>query len=91
MAHLGELLKLAAHALHHYSGLGDTRRPIETLGYRLALDGDRVVRDPDRRRPGRGAWVCGDDCLRTAVQRRTLSRAFRRAVSAAPDVVDSGD
>jgi predicted RNA-binding protein YlxR (DUF448 family) len=56
---------------------------------RLALRGDRVVADPARVLPGRGAYVCDAACARTAIERRALHRAFRRAVSVDPDLVES--
>jgi hypothetical protein len=43
------------------------------------VDG-RAVHDPDRRLPGRGAYVCDDDCAARATQRRGWARAFRAAV-----------
>lgn len=48
---------------------------------RLVADGAAVVTDPDGTRPGRGAYVCDATCLATAVERRALARAFRRAVT----------
>jgi predicted RNA-binding protein YlxR (DUF448 family) len=56
---------------------------------RLALDDDRVVADPTATRPGRGAYVCGSECLARAVRRRGLQRAFRRSVSIPSDLVES--
>jgi predicted RNA-binding protein YlxR (DUF448 family) len=29
---------------------------------------------------GRGAWICGVECLETVVRRRALSRAWRRSL-----------
>jgi len=54
---------------------------------RLALEpGGRAVLDPERRRPGRGAYVHHDDeCLRRAHQRGGLARAFRARVESAPE------
>jgi predicted RNA-binding protein YlxR (DUF448 family) len=55
-------------------------------------DGDgaaRVVADPAARLPGRGAYVCNAACTETALRRRALPRAFRRAVTTAPDFVES--
>jgi predicted RNA-binding protein YlxR (DUF448 family) len=49
----------------------------------------RVVADPAARLPGRGAYVCNAACAETALRRRALPRAFRRAVSTAPDFVES--
>ncbi|MFF5022009.1 YlxR family protein [Micrococcus luteus] len=54
---------------------------------RVALDSSTeppsVVWDPERRRPGRGAWLHpGEDCLHLALRRRAFGRAFRPAVDA---------
>ncbi|MGT2464008.1 YlxR family protein [Sinomonas atrocyanea] len=41
-------------------------------------DAQRVVVDPRRRLPGRGAWLHPDQaCLKQAVKRRAFHRAFR--------------
>jgi predicted RNA-binding protein YlxR (DUF448 family) len=56
---------------------------------RLALDGDSVVLDAAGTRPGRGAYVCGAACARRALTRRSLPRAFRRAVSVDEHLVES--
>jgi predicted RNA-binding protein YlxR (DUF448 family) len=56
---------------------------------RLALRDGRVVADPSATLPGRGAYVCGPDCLDHAVRRRALQRAFRRSVSVPSDLVES--
>lgn len=46
---------------------------------RVALvDGEAVV---DRRAPGRGAWLCGVDCLAAARKRRGFRRAWRTDVA----------
>ncbi len=55
---------------------------------RLATDDGRVVADPLRRRPGRGAYVCGAACLGTALERRALPRAFRRPVTVEAEKLD---
>lgn len=48
---------------------------------RDAEDSQRVVVDPRRRLPGRGAWLHPDRaCLTQAVKRRAFQRAFRGAV-----------
>lgn len=54
---------------------------------RVALDSSTeppsVVWDPERRRPGRGAWLHpGEDCLHLALRRRAFGRAFLSAVDA---------
>ena len=44
-----------------------------------------VVPDPERRRPGRGAWLHPDvSCLDLAVRRKAFGRALRSGVG--PDV-----
>lgn len=68
-------------------GCGAVRAKPDLL--RLALDGRTVVADPAARLPGRGAYVCGAACLERAVHRRALARAFRRTVSAPPELVES--
>jgi uncharacterized protein len=47
---------------------------------RFAAVGDRAIVDPERRLPGRGAYVCDDACAERATRRRVWGRAFRRAV-----------
>jgi predicted RNA-binding protein YlxR (DUF448 family) len=48
-------------------------------------DAARVVVDPRRRLPGRGAWLHPDrTCLKQAVRRRAFQRAFRGAVDHRP-------
>jgi hypothetical protein len=45
----------------------------------VAVDG-ALVPDPQRRQPGRGAWVHPElDCLRLAERRRAFPRALRAA------------
>jgi predicted RNA-binding protein YlxR (DUF448 family) len=56
---------------------------------RLALRGDHIAVDHAQREPGRGAYVCGRDCLAEAVRRRLLQRAFRRPVSIDAQTVES--
>ena len=58
---------------------------------RLALAGDRVVRDERAVRPGRGAYVCDAACFDRAVAARALPRAFRSAVSTPANSLDSLD
>ncbi|MGZ6707950.1 MAG: YlxR family protein [Solirubrobacteraceae bacterium] len=69
--------------------IGCGRRAPKPQLRRLALEGDRVVADPDGTRPGRGAYVCGAECAATALQRRALGRAFRRSVPIPVDLVES--
>ena len=35
-----------------------------------------------RTAPGRGAWVCDVECLRTAIARKAFDRAWRQSVPA---------
>jgi len=68
-------------------GLGDTRRPIRTcIGCRVRADRADLLRvvavdshvhpDPERRMPGRGAWL-HPSCLAVAESRRAFGRALR--------------
>jgi predicted RNA-binding protein YlxR (DUF448 family) len=45
--------------------------------------------DRDQRMPGRGAYVCGGECLRRAAARGRLRASFRRAVSIDAQTVES--
>ena len=54
------------------------RRPQRDL-VRCVLDADGSVRI-DRDAPGRGAWLCGAECLDAARRRRGFDRAFRRPI-----------
>ncbi len=65
------------------------RRAPQAALRRLAVRGDRVVADPGGALPGRGAYVCDAACAQTAIERRALPRAFRRAVSVDHDLVES--
>jgi uncharacterized protein len=56
---------------------------------RLAVVGHAVVVDDEGRMPGRGAYVCNARCARDALDRRAFGRAFRRAVSANPEFIES--
>ncbi|MBF6620768.1 MAG: YlxR family protein [Patulibacter sp.] len=56
---------------------------------RLAVEGDLVVADPQRRLAGRGAYVCDHTCAEEAVKRRAMQRAFRRPISIDPDFLHS--
>jgi predicted RNA-binding protein YlxR (DUF448 family) len=48
---------------------------------RLAVWEGKVVTDPERRLPGRGAFLCPrPECWERAVARRAFPRAFRRRV-----------
>lgn len=68
-------------------GCGQRRAQAELLRVVL-VDGSPVVERGDRRRaPGRGAWVCGPECVGPARKRRGFGRAWRTEV--APDVLDA--
>jgi predicted RNA-binding protein YlxR (DUF448 family) len=56
---------------------------------RLALDGDQVVVDERKARPGRGAYVCNGSCMELALARRALARAFRHPVRTGHDTLES--
>ena len=57
-----------------------TRRPPAEL-VRCVLGTDGVAR-VDRHGAGRGAWLCGPQCLELAVRRRAFDRAWRTSVGA---------
>ena len=65
--------------------VGCRRRATPADLYRCALtaDGDVVV---SRTAPGRGAWLCGEQCLAAAIRQRRFARAWRRPV---PDDIDT--
>jgi hypothetical protein len=71
------------------AGCGERAPKAELV--RLALEpGGRAVLDPAQRAPGRGAYVHRDDeCLRRAVHRGGLARAFRARVGVAPQRLES--
>jgi predicted RNA-binding protein YlxR (DUF448 family) len=60
------------------------REPAAAGRAALAVDRSQTM-------PGRGAYVCDRDCLRRAVARRRLPRAFRRAVAIDAQTVESLD
>jgi len=68
-------------------GCGETAAKAELQRFVVA-DG-RVEPDPQQRRPGRGAYVCGAPCARTALQRNAFARSFRANVHLDPDLVNS--
>jgi predicted RNA-binding protein YlxR (DUF448 family) len=49
----------------------------EALPYRIAAGRDGCVR-VGQGEPGRGAWLCGAECLDAALNRGRLERALRR-------------
>ncbi|MCL6441645.1 MAG: YlxR family protein [Thermoleophilum sp.] len=67
------------------------RRAYQDELLRLALaDGRRVVADPERRQPGRGAYVCGSPQCGAGLAKaeRALARAFRAAVELPQETID---
>jgi predicted RNA-binding protein YlxR (DUF448 family) len=56
---------------------------------RLALRDGALVMDRRQRLPGRGAYVCSQECLARAGRRGGLQRAFRRPLSIDPQTVES--
>jgi predicted RNA-binding protein YlxR (DUF448 family) len=56
---------------------------------RFALVAGEAVPDPQRRLPGRGAYVHPvRSCLDDAVRRRAFARAFRRPAAVSRDAVN---
>jgi len=56
---------------------------------RFVADRGQVVPDPDRRLPGRGAYVHPlRACLDAAVRRRAFPRALRRPVTVSRDALN---
>jgi predicted RNA-binding protein YlxR (DUF448 family) len=86
-----ELLRLAALAgAPDSAGAGGPARVVADAPDSAGAGGPaRVVADPTARLPGRGAYVCNAACAEIALRRRALPRAFRRAVTTAPDFVES--
>jgi predicted RNA-binding protein YlxR (DUF448 family) len=65
-------------------GCGRSRPKSELLRF-VRVEG-RVVRDPDGRAPGRGAYLCRDpECLRLADRRGAFKRSVRAAVEGPAD------
>jgi predicted RNA-binding protein YlxR (DUF448 family) len=60
--------------------IGCRRRRSRASMHRCVLTHDGTVR-LNLSESGRGAWVCGVECLETVVRRRALSRAWRRPLS----------
>lgn len=60
---------------------------------RFAVDPDaNVVPDLKQRLPGRGVWLtCSRDILEKAISSRVFDRAFRKPVTAEPDMVERVD
>jgi len=60
---------------------------------RFVRDPDGTVRpDPERRRKGRGAYLCGaPECTSRASDGRAFSRSFRARVTVDHKTLDFGD
>jgi predicted RNA-binding protein YlxR (DUF448 family) len=82
-------------------GCGRVAPKSELIRIAAVRDGDssraRAVCDRDKRLPGRGAYLCGDEqrqrpaaaCLERAIKRGAIGRALRAAVSLDPKLVES--
>jgi predicted RNA-binding protein YlxR (DUF448 family) len=56
---------------------------------RVVLSEGKLVPDPEKRLPGRGAYVCRDtDCMAEAVRRHGFERSFRAPVLVPDDHLD---
>ena len=62
--------------------LGCRKRDRQAVLVRLVADGDRVVIDADRSRPGRGAWVHRDRKCAARLAIGGLERGLRRKLPA---------
>ena len=60
---------------------------------RFVRDPDGMVRpDPERRREGRGAYLCGEpECTHKARDGRAFARSFRARVTVDEKTLDFGD
>lgn len=57
------------------------KRDAQTALVRLVADGDRVIVDADRRRPGRGAWVHRDPRCAKKLTLGAIERGLKRKLS----------
>jgi predicted RNA-binding protein YlxR (DUF448 family) len=62
--------------------LGCRKRDRQAVLVRLVADGDRVVIDAERKRPGRGAWVHRDRKCAARLAIGGLERGLRRKLAA---------
>jgi uncharacterized protein len=69
--------------------VGCGRRTAKADLLRVVVAEGAVEADPEQRRPGRGAYVCGRACAERAARRGGFARAFRRAVQIDPDLLHS--
>lgn len=66
----------------------ERRAPADLLRFAVDLDAN-VVPDLKQRLPGRGVWLtCTREVLAKAVSTRAFDRAFRKPVSAGPDLAE---
>lgn len=62
--------------------VGCGKKQQKSLLHRLVLnDSHQPVLDRPQAAPGRGAYLCGHGCLKAAIKRRALQRAFRSTVT----------
>ena len=69
-------------------GCRQVKAQIDLKRLALVFEGEiaRVVWDENRKMGGRGAWLCryDDNCLASAVKRRSFNKAFRVQVFVEP-------
>lgn len=69
--------------------VGCGKKQPKTLLRRLVLDEQHQPRlDRTQAAPGRGAYLCGPGCLRAAVKRKALQRAFKKNVVLDPKYLE---
>ena len=70
--------------------LGCRRSDDRSSLQRFVLVEQTVVADPQRRLPGRGAWLHADEqCRATALRRGGFAKAFRRRVTVPEDLFEA--
>ena len=70
--------------------VGCRRRAPVTGLLRVVVQGSRLIPDPARRLPGRGASLHPTpECLRAAVRRRAFPRALRSSTPVETDLLES--
>jgi uncharacterized protein len=64
--------------------LGCGKKQQKSLLHRLVLDAQhQAVLDRTQTAPGRGAYFCGPGCLKAAIKKKALHRAFKKALQRA--------
>jgi predicted RNA-binding protein YlxR (DUF448 family) len=67
--------------------LGCGKKQRKSLLHRLVLDAQhQALLDRTQTAPGRGAYFCGPGCLKAAIKRKALHRAFKKALQRADGV-----